>query len=319
MEIFDSKFGLKKATSPAIYLHDGATSPAESHSLAPSKSEGAPELPEDPPTPSSRSLGQAFMAEPLEPSRAATSVNGFRHVRCLKTEESRLVFQTDPKGMAAEQFRLLRRTVMEEFDGGAVLLITSPAKGDGKTLTAFNLCTCLGNAGDPTLLVEADFRQPKVRELVGCGIDAPALEDALAGGVEPAQAVRWIGELNFHAAMVAKTPDHPSLLTNGVGVKRFLTWARSHFFWVVLDAAPVLPVADVPELLEFANAALLVIRAQITPRELSKRAIEILGKSLRGVIFNDVTAVSNPHFRHLSDYTNGTALRSRSEIGSKEK
>jgi len=270
MATFDFKAGLKKITSPALYPHDEATAPAGSDSLAPSKPEGPPELPEDPPVPSSRMLDQAFAAEPFEPSRKAESVDGFRHVRWLKTEESRLVFQTDPEGMATEQFRLLRRTVKEEFDGGAVLLITSPGKGDGKTLTAFNLSTCLANAGDPTLLVEADFRRPTVRQLIGCGIDAPGLEDALAGGVEPAEAVRWIKELNLHAAMIAKTPDHPSLLPTGVGIKRFLAWARSHFFWVVLDAAPVLPVADVPELLGVADAALLVIRAQITPRERSK-------------------------------------------------
>jgi Mrp family chromosome partitioning ATPase len=81
-----------------------------------------------------------------------------------------------------------------------------------------------------------------------------------------------------------------------------LTWARENFLWVVLDAPPVLPAADVSELLPFADAALLVIRARNTPRDLSKRAIELLGKHLRGVIFNEVTVDSDPDYRYLSGY-----------------
>jgi Mrp family chromosome partitioning ATPase len=42
-------------------------------------------------------------------------------------------------------------------------------------------------------------------------------------------------------------------------------------------------------LLPFADAVLLVIRAQSTPRELSRRAFEALGKRLHGVIFNAAT------------------------------
>jgi Mrp family chromosome partitioning ATPase len=54
----------------------------------------------------------------------------------------------------------------------------------------------------------------------------------------------------------------------------------------VIDAPPVFPAADVAELLPLADGALLVIRAQSTPRELTKRALEMLGTRLHAVIFN---------------------------------
>jgi Mrp family chromosome partitioning ATPase len=216
-------------------------------------------------------------------------LNGFRRLILPHQEESRLVFRADPHGLAAEQFRLLRRTLRQEFDTGAVLMITSPGVGDGKTLTSLNLSTCLAESGDPTLLVEGDVRRPTAGRVLGCAMEAPGIEDAFAGRVEPGQAVNFIGELSLHAAIVTKIPNDPSHLINGAGVKRFLAWAREHFRWVVLDAAPVLPAADVAELLPFAAAVLLVIRAQSTPRELSRRAFEVLGKRLHGVIFNEAT------------------------------
>ncbi|MBV9180065.1 MAG: hypothetical protein JO356_02025, partial [Acidobacteria bacterium] len=95
------------------------------------------------------------------------SANGFRHLKPLLREESRLIFRTDPEGLGAEQFRLLRRTLSQRSPNGGVLLITSPSQGDGKTLTSLNLCTCLASSGEKILLIEADIRRPMVRTVLG--------------------------------------------------------------------------------------------------------------------------------------------------------
>jgi len=257
---------------------------------------------EEPPVPSPEPPSEVVPSTTFVPSEAAESANGFRHLTLPYREESRLVFHTDPHGLAAEQFRLLRRTLSQEFTNGAVLMITSPGVGDGKTLTCLNLCACLADSGDSTLLVEADIRRPTARKTLGCPIEPPGFEDVLQGKVEPAQAIHWIEDLSFHAAMVAKTPSDPSHLVNGEEMKQFLSWARERFRWVVLDTGPVLPSADVSDLLPLAEVVLLVIRAQSTPRELSKRALEMLGKRLHGVILNEATIDSNPYYRYLSNY-----------------
>jgi Mrp family chromosome partitioning ATPase len=238
----------------------------------------------------------------LEPSRLVESANGYRHLTLSANEESRLVFQIEPNGLAAEQFRLLRRTLAREFESGAVLLITSPAMGDGKTLTSINLASCLAESGQPTLLIEADIRRPSLRRILGSAVEPPGVEDVLARNVEPRRAVHGIKELNLYAAIVTRIPYNSAQLIGGPGVKQLLAWARENFLWIVLDAPPTLPTADVSELLPFADAAVLVVRAQSTPLELAKQSVEILGKHLRGVIFNDVTADSNPHYRYLNNY-----------------
>ena len=200
-------------------------------------------------------------------------------------------------------------------------MITSPGVGDGKTLTSLNLCACLADSGDATLLVEADVRRPTVRNLLGCAMVPPGIEDAFAGKVEPGQVIHLMKELSLHAAMVAKIPDDPSRLVNGSGVKQFLVWAREHFRWVVLDAPPVLPAADVAELLPFADAVLLVVRARRSPRELSKQAFEMLGKRLHGVILNEATVDSNPYYGYMSQSTKDRPKRdslARTAIRSKE-
>ena len=225
-----------------------------------------------------------------------------RHVTLPPRKNSRLIFHTDPHGMAAEQFRLLRRKLTQEFSDGGVLMVTSPTVGDGKTLTSINLCSCLAELHEPTLLIEADLRRPTVGEVLSCPPEPPGMEAVLSGEAQPAEAIHLVEHLGFHAAMVARLSRDPSQLINGGGFRRLLGWARQHFRWIVLDASPVLPAADVADLLPQADCVLLIIRADSTPRELSKRTFEILGKHLRGVIFNGASIHSNPYYRYLGGY-----------------
>jgi capsular exopolysaccharide synthesis family protein len=217
------------------------------------------------------------------------------------------VVRTDCDGLAAEQFRILRRTLSRAFDRNTVLMISSPSMGDGKTLTSVNLSSCLAEAGDPTLLVEMDVRRPTIRKILGYRTETHGVEAVFAGKLEPGQAVYFVEELSFHAAIIDKIVDDPSHLIIGTGVRTFLAWARERFRWVVLDTAPVLPAADVSELLPYTDAALLVVRAQSTPRELCKRSFEMLGSRLHGVVLNEATINSNPYYRYLNDYGKPTS------------
>ena len=175
------------------------------------------------------------------------------------------MFHTDPNGLAAEQFRLLRRTLNQEFGGGGVLMTTSPGVGDGKTLISLNLSTCLADSGDSTLFVEADLRRPTARKLLGGTVEPPGIEDALAGNVEPGQAIHLIKELSLHTARSRRSPM--ILLTFLTGPELSGSW-RGHgsiFAGLCLTQPLCFQPADVAELLPFVDAVLLVVRAQSTP------------------------------------------------------
>jgi len=299
------KFKLPKGTERTGSRTDGAHPGGTESSFSISTKSCKPNA-EDPSSLTSSTVEKTLTPPELPGQALGVMRNGFRRLTTLFREDSRMSFHTDPYGLAAEQFRLLHRTLNQEFATGAVLMITSPGMGDGKTFTALNLCACLADAGDSTLLVEADLRRPTVCSILGCAIKPPGIEDVLAGTEHPCNAVHFIEDLSFHAAMVARIPHDPARLIHRGVVKQFLAWAREHFHWVVLDAAPVLPAADVSELLTITDGALLVVRAQSTPRELCKRAIEMLGKRFYGAIFNEVTMDASPYYRYLTKHYQGT-------------
>src|SRR5688572_11230296 len=79
--------------------------------------------------------------------------------------DTHLVSLTAPASFAAEQYQGLRLT-MERLARSRdlkVIAISSPAAGDGKTVTAINLAGALARGGDErVLLVDADLRRPSV-------------------------------------------------------------------------------------------------------------------------------------------------------------
>jgi Mrp family chromosome partitioning ATPase len=99
--------------------------------------------------------------------------------------------------------------------------------------------------------------------------------------------------------VAAKGFSKCSQVINAASMSQLLDWARTQFSWVVLDAAPVTLSAGVVEVACLADAVLLVLRAQHTPRELTRRAFELLGKNLCGVVFNEATIESSPYYRYL--------------------
>lgn len=230
------------------------------------------------------------------------SSNGFQELDVKLDRNSRIVFRTQPGGLAAEQYRVLRQRLAVRFPDGATLLITSPGEADGKSLTSANLASCLAESNSPTLLLEVDFRRPSLSGLLRLG-QPSGVELAFRGGVQPEKAVRVIRGSTLHVATVSREEKDPIALLKSTSATQFLGWARRHFRWVIMDGPPVYPSADVAELCSYADAVLLVVRMRSTPRQLLPRCLEILGERLAGVIVNEATLGLDPFHRYLRTYS----------------
>lgn len=218
-----------------------------------------------------------------------------------KPGESRLAFAADPGGFVAEQYRVIRRKLVEEHPDGATVLITSPAPGDGKTVTATNLSWCLAEAGMPTLLAEMDLRKPSIDKLLGYALDGPGIESLLQESLEPNAVLRQVNRMQFFVATARRPLENPSDLLTGSGLRNFLRWAKENHKWVVLDSPPLLTLSDSMELSALTDCTLLVVRARVTPRFLVERSIELLGSRLRQVIMNEGTECADSSYRYFSN------------------
>ena len=130
-------------------------------------------------------------AEKLEEITGAASMGAIYYDPAAA--KSPLVTELDTNAPRLESFRMLR-TNLQYIDvdmPSKVFTITSPMPGDGKSTTAVNIAITLAQAGQRTLLLEADLRRPRVAEYLHLE-PAVGLSTVLSGRAEFADVMqRW--------------------------------------------------------------------------------------------------------------------------------
>jgi protein-tyrosine kinase len=211
--------------------------------------------------------------------------------------ESRLVAIAAPDSAAAEQFRVLyqRLARLAARRPMRVVAITSAGRGEGRTTTAANLALTAAQEGRATVLVEADLRRPSIAALLGLA-PRPGLANVLEGTAELGQAIARVGGL---AVVCAGEVGDPASALRSPRVPAVMEALRAAYEHVFLDAPPALAFADGDRLAAAADAALLVVRAGATPRQVVRLAMEALGDRAAGIVLNDVDPASAAHGRWL--------------------
>src|SRR5437899_8256805 len=125
-----------------------------------------------------------------------------------------LIAAASPSGIAGEQYRALRTRIVHRETGGPVnvVLITSPGRGDGKSLTVANLGLAMAQEYQQRIcVVDADFRSPQQRRLFGLP-ETPGLADVLLCRATIEEAVIELEEHHI-SVLPAGTPSaHPAEL-----------------------------------------------------------------------------------------------------------
>jgi len=226
---------------------------------------------------------------------------------------SRLVFLTDPGGLAAERYKLLRRKICSLSPQGGVVLVTSPAPADGKTLTSINLAFSLAEIAHPTCVVDLDFRAPGVLTTIGYHSEHPDMMDVLDGKSELPEAICQLGGLPLYLLGMRSAARLPSFQLDRATVASVVLTLRAAFEWVILDLAPAIPFSDVPEVLPSADGALMVLRAGKTKKSLIGPTVEVLGDKLWGVVFNDTVVSGGNYYGYYYRGGNAKARTGRAD------
>jgi capsular exopolysaccharide synthesis family protein len=201
-----------------------------------------------------------------------------------------LVAATAPHSLAAEQYRSLRTRIGRAGEGRAIrtLIVTSPAKGDGKSLTAANLALTMAQQFQQrVLLVDADLRQPSIHRLFGLA-STPGLSDVLVGSALMNEALVTLRDHHLSVLPAGTLPSQPAELLGSVAMRQTLDRLGTQFDRIVLDMPPAVPLADVQIALSAADAVVMVVRAGVTPKPAIERALAGLDRTkVLGLVLNE--------------------------------
>jgi capsular exopolysaccharide synthesis family protein len=198
----------------------------------------------------------------------------------------------EPGARTAEQYRTLRtRVAQTEHLPANVILITSPGRGEGKSLLAANLgLTMAQDCQSRICVVDADFRHSTLHRLFGLS-DVPGLADVLAGRATLADALTGLEDQQITVLPAGQAPAHPGELLGGSAMRRTIQTLRSQFDRVIIDAPAAAPLADIGILTPLVDSVLLVVRAEVTTRPAIQEAVATIGPAkLLGVVLNDAAS-----------------------------
>ncbi len=177
-------------------------------------------------------------------------------------------------------------------DSGKLVLVTSALAGEGKSTVAAHLASFLAQTGKQVLLVDANLHRPVQSERFQVK-GAKGLSQILARAASVNSAdVSGLPTAVPHLSLLPAgyTPARPAeLLQSALARTFFENLQRAPFDYVILDAPPVLPVADAQIIAASVQVVLLVVNAHKTSRRALIRAREELQKTratVLGVVVN---------------------------------
>lgn len=229
-------------------------------------------------------LALAFLFDAFD--RRIKSVEEFEELYGLPALTSIPMRKRRPVGDHAAQadlepFRILRDGLIYSTvrDESRVILVTSAVPAEGKTRVAAGLARAMAVADRKVVLVEADLHRPALRRELTFRPQNGGLIEALANGRRPAELLSSVPDVPRLSVLPSGTHAQNSAeLLQSAAMASLLGELADDFEFVVLDAPPLLPVADAQALLDnpMIDVCLIVGRPYLTTRQQVRQARSIL-------------------------------------------
>jgi capsular exopolysaccharide synthesis family protein len=212
----------------------------------------------------------------------------------------------EPNSLVAEAYRTIRTAVFFGVaqDQARTILITSPAPGDGKSTVASNLAITMAQAGQKTLLIDADLRKPTQHRIFEIESRDEGLSNLLAGAIDVEQAILPGPTSNLDILTCGVEIPNPVEVLNSDAFAKVLREFAERYDRVIIDSPPVGMVSDGQILSALCDVTILVLRAETSTRKHSRQARDSLlsvGGRILGAVVNDVQR-GHGHYGYYSGY-----------------
>ncbi|MFM8932048.1 MAG: polysaccharide biosynthesis tyrosine autokinase, partial [Gemmataceae bacterium] len=197
----------------------------------------------------------------------------------------------NPKSQEAEFFRGLRTALYfsTQGQGHQVLQTTSPTAGDGKSTTSANLAISLAQSGKKIVLLDADFRKPRVHKIFRLDQPEVGLASVVNGEATLQEAIHTCEVPGLHLMPCGPRPANPSELLTTPKFQEVIEELRKMYDIVMVDTPPILAVSDPSIVAPRVDGVLMVMRVTRNGRPAAEQAAEVLGTlgaKVLGVVVN---------------------------------
>ncbi len=219
-------------------------------------------------------------------------------------------WRTGP-AFVAESFRGTLASILRNQAGKKqkTILITSAGPAEGKTTVIQNLGIALAETGAKVVLVDADFRRPHLHHKFGLPNDQSLIdlisENTPLEQYPPERFGMPTGFAGLSILPNRPTHDNVSKALYSPRMRAIFEILIARYDTILVDAPPILHVADTRIMAPLTDALILVLRCGVTNREAALEAyrrIQEDGLSLLGTVLTDYDLSSDHKRQYYYDY-----------------
>ena len=232
--------------------------------------------------------------------------NGYLNDSCLISLQPASSFIVDA-------YRRLRFNIHGVHGEGAMrsLLVTSPNPAEGKSVTALNLAIASAQAGQKTVIVDADLHRPSIHTKLGINSEPGFVEMINKRRLQFRKALSKVE--NLYVLTAGAPEEGASEILSSRDMAQFIHELKKIFDLVIFDSPPFMLVSDPLMLSSLCDGTVIVASSGKTQREdlhQGMHEFQKIGGRVLGVLLNEFDPVMLPggrtkykYYRYNSHYS----------------
>jgi capsular exopolysaccharide synthesis family protein len=191
----------------------------------------------------------------------------------------------DPRSAVAEAYRSLCTALQFSTESGLprTLVITSAGPAEGKSSSAVAISRHFATMGLKVLIIDADLRNPSLHKKMSLANEI-GLSNYLTGVCTPPETFQATNNPNLAFMASGPLPPNAADLLGSSRLASLFTVGLEVFDLIVIDAPPVMGLADVPLLATVASATVFIVGSGQARKGHVRHAIRRLQQSRVPVI-----------------------------------
>jgi len=204
-----------------------------------------------------------------------------------------LLYESLTNAYTKEAYKILRTNInyMNIDKKNQVIMFTSSETGEGKSTTISSLAISIAQMDKKVLLIDGDLRRPEIHRYMNLK-QSPGLTNLLANKLElGAMVQKVVGVKGLDVLSSGTLPPSPAELLGSASMENIVKKARDIYDIILIDAPPVLLVADALLIMRLVDSVILVVATKSTSKDevvKSKKALEKINAKIMGVVMTKV-------------------------------
>lgn len=210
----------------------------------------------------------------------------------------------NPLSHYAESLRRLYTTVLlhdGDSSKSTTIVFTSAMPGEGKTTLVASMGRVVAALGRKVVVVDCDFRRPRLQRALGDNAEGRGLMQLLLDDDTVDSVLHEDDRSGLHYIKAGTDFVRPMNLLESPRFREVLDELRSRYDIVLIDAPPILAVADGLLLAARADQTVIVTKWQTTQRAAVGATIKQVAESggnIAGVVLNQVNIAKNSGYNY---------------------